>query len=221
MGETLKAYVTAEEIAVRAPGDYAALLGLEPPLASGVDGAFQAGSRWTLRSATVDFAAQGVAAGQLVRIRLATGPQPYPGELFVASSVTSDALVLRRPGEDTGVGQPPAPADGIQGVEFLVPDLMPRLARASREVAGRLGLLASGDLLSDVAGSGGPIRDLTVAEVLRATYDAAASLQAAGDPLAARAAAYRADYEERLARTAGAWDAAGCRPTRYGTRLSR
>lgn len=127
-------YCTDEDVARRAWGDYAALCPPGQKLAAGTDGVFYADDRWTLASASADFLAQGVAAGNVVRLSQAQGAGSAfapGGELFAVASVATGQVTLRRLGQAAGVGQPPAPAAGLTGVVFSVPTFGPQVDVAS------------------------------------------------------------------------------------------
>lgn len=226
MSEPLKSYATDEDVVLRSPMDFASTLPFGQTLASGIDGEFQAGSRWTLRSAKVNFGAQGVRAGQVVRIRPLVGSSTYSGELYVVATVLGSMIEIRRPGQSPGMGQPPSPVEGLQGAEFLVTDLSPSLEGASYEVASRLGQVARDGTLLPPGVDRAVLRDLTVVVVLRTLYDnASTGLDAPADSFASRAARYRMDFEDRLTRLSTSVDDGGAslgrNITRYKTRLSR
>lgn len=132
-------YATDEDVALRAPADFLALCPRDQVVAAGPDGLFLASDPWTLRSPAVDFAAAGLAPGQVARLagQPAAGPQ---GELFAVAAVGPGGLTLRRIGQGPGVGRPPAPATEVLGVDFAVRTLAPQLARASADLALRFGV---------------------------------------------------------------------------------
>ncbi len=62
-------YATDEDIALRASADFSLLCPRDQKVAAGSDGAFSTSDPWTLTSASADFNALGVAAGQVVQLR--------------------------------------------------------------------------------------------------------------------------------------------------------
>lgn len=138
---TTPGYCTDEDIAVYSPGDVEILTPAGATLAAGKDGAFDALDPWTLTSATVDFEAQGVAAGMLVVLKGGTnggegGGQTIKGSNvhYAVGSVATTSLTLRRIGFGDGVGQPPGPSDGATAIDFRVCSLAPQIAQASDQI---------------------------------------------------------------------------------------
>jgi len=99
-------YATDENIALRDPDDFAALSPHHQCLARGTDGVIAAASPWTLTSATVNFATNGVASGNVVVLTL-KNVFVASGEAFAVDTVSGNSINLRRLGQATGVGQPP------------------------------------------------------------------------------------------------------------------
>lgn len=134
-------YCTDEAIAIRCNSDHQVLTPAANLIAEGDDGEFEPGERWTLKSASVDFEAQGVLPGALVSVD--GGSDRYfkgSGSLLVADSVDGGSVALRRIGMAAGLGQPPAPADGLSGVKFRVSTLAPQIEQASDEINRRFGV---------------------------------------------------------------------------------
>jgi hypothetical protein len=168
-------YATDENIAIRAAGDFATLCPDWQKLAHGVDGEFQSTSRWTLRSVDVDFAGSGVRAQHVVHLRKPSSVFKGGGELLAVDTVEGSTITLRRLGQDAGVGQPPGPASGVSGVEFLIATLDPQIEEASYQLNRRFHIDPA------VAGrSPGDLHDLrdlryaTVLSVLAQRYGAEA-----------------------------------------------
>ncbi len=200
---------TDEDLALRAPADFALLVPAAQRLAVGTDGTLAAADRWMLASATVDFAAQGVGPGHVL---LCPTGADGPMTLFVVAETVGAAVRLRRLGHGPGVGQPPAPAGGRTGVEFLVGTLAPQIAIAGRELDRLLGG-------PGVAADSGR-RELVVVTVLARQYRALSHATAdPGDPFAARAREFQAERDARLGRLLTHPDASG-RPRRL-TRIER
>ncbi len=227
MSQVIKSFASEEQLALRAPADFLAILPLEQAVASGIDGRLSPGDSWTLRSTSVDFQMQGVESGQLVRLSLATGPLPSPGQLYVVESVSGNAISIRRMGQPGGVGQPPAPLSGLEEVEFLIVTFMPQLVQSSEDVASRLGLASVGGALCDPIRDTHTVRDLTILKVLYQLYEAA-SLRSESeiDGYSRLSMHFQAEYNDRLSRLvsscgSGQPAAEAGRVIRYLTRLSR
>lgn len=123
-------YATDEHVAIRARGDFATLCPEWQVRASGTDGAIDALSPWTLTSASVDFEALGVQPGNVVLLQKPAATFPGGGQLLAVDSVGAGQVVLRRIGEPSGVGQPPAPA-GVASATFKVPTMAAQIEEAS------------------------------------------------------------------------------------------
>jgi hypothetical protein len=214
-------YATDEDIALRASADFNLLCPRDQKVASGSDGAFSTSAPWTLTSASADFQALGVAAGQIVQIR-ATGP----AEDLVVVGTAPGAVTLRRKGQPAGVGMPPGTA-GPSGVKFHVLTLGPQIALASADINHRFGISNglypghSGSELADPT----ELRDAVVLTVLSRQYLAVSREAAPSEEFAAKAQAVKADLDDLLARLALHWNRAGedLDPitTRFSTRMSR
>lgn len=124
-------YANDEDLCVRATGDFAVLCPDWQKQAYGADGVFASGTPWVLTSATVDFEAQGVAPGMIASLTKPKTSFRGSGELLAVDSAAGSTLTLRRVGQVAGVGSPPAPADGLAGVEFTVLTMAPQIEDAS------------------------------------------------------------------------------------------
>lgn len=136
------AFATDEEVCLRALGDFDRLRPADQLRAGGNDGAFSAGDRWTLASASAaaGLAAGSVEAGMVARISL-PGQGVAPDVQFLAvASASSSGLALRRLGEPAGVGQPPGPAAGATNLKWVVATMKPQLLRATFELDQRFGI---------------------------------------------------------------------------------
>ncbi len=200
-------YATDEDLAIRASPDFSLLCPADQTLAHGTDGVFGASDRWTLTSATVDFAAQGLTPGQVVQLLGPTANFKPPGECLVIDSVSAVGVRLRRKGFPSGVGQPPAPAGGLTGVEFLVVSYEPQLSRASYDLAQRFGIDESlnGRRSADLYDPR-QLREMTVLTVLHRQY-LALSREAGSqeDVLSAKARRLKEELDEVLARAVLHW----------------
>ena len=216
-------------MALRASADFSLLCPRDQKLAGGTDGIFSPSDPWTLTSPTVDFLAQGLAPGQVVQLTKPVTSFKPPGECFVVVSVSQNAVKLRRKGQPPGMGQPPSPAGGLGGVEFLVTTLGPQIARASYDLNRRYGIddLIAGrrscDLYDPQEG-----RDVTVLTVLLHQYsDMSRRAEDKPDTFAAKAQVVRAELDELLGRVVVHWKAATTPPSggggtsRLSTRITR
>lgn len=141
--------------------------------ARGDDGVIAAADPWVLTSATVDFAAQGVAPGDLV---LLSASPTDAGKAFkarlrekepmIAVTAAGHALTLRHVGMESGAGQPPGLGGDLTAVRFLVPDLRPQLGAQSRAVRRDLAHDGTGD-----AADATDLEDLAIARLAWFTYE--------------------------------------------------
>lgn len=213
------AYATDEDIAVRFPSDYALLCPRGQLLASGLDGSFSASSRWTLQSASVDFAANGLTPGMVVQLLGPTAALGAGGDVLVVDSASPGGLVLRRGGLAVGQGQPPAPAAGLTGVEFVVTTLAPQIQVASTELNRRFGIddQVPGRRSLDLADAR-ELRDATVLTAVLGRY--LDLIQDANGVTALKARLIKAQLDELLGRLALHWNSAEP-TTRFGTKMAR
>ncbi len=223
---------TDEDVALRASADFAALCPKDQVLASGTDGAFAAGAPWTLTSASVNFAATGLAPGSMIRLVRPSSAFGANGDLFAIAGVGPAGLALRRKGQAAGVGQPPAPPAGLTGVEFAVRTLGPQIGRASEDIDRRFGVddhivgRRAVDLLDPRQ-----LREAVVLTVLSRQYlDQARSFSGPADApddwYSAKARSAKAELDDLLDRLALHWNSTGvaartASTTRFSTRLSR
>lgn len=136
-------YCTDEDIAIYAPSDVHILTPKSSAIASGLDGRFEAGGRWTLISDSADFGAQGVQPRSLIHLEgggSGANAIPGSGQHFAVGAVDGHNLWLRRIGFAEGTGQPPGPDLGATGVKFTVFSLAPQINAASDEINRRYGI---------------------------------------------------------------------------------
>jgi hypothetical protein len=135
------AYADDEDIVAVARADFAALVSDDEDLARGSDGVFQAGTPWVLSSASVDFAAQGVAAGNVM---LLSGVHTQPpsaavkalgvsGQRLIVDQVAGSSATLRRVKQPAGFGHAPG-SGGLTGVVFRCCTLSPQIRTATDEI---------------------------------------------------------------------------------------
>ena len=223
-------YATDEDIALRASADYTLLWPNDQKIAAGSDGMFLASAPWTLSSSSCDFQAQGVVPGQLVQLeRPGSGLRPG-GEGFVVNSVSPGAVTLRRKGQPAGVGQPPATATGLAGVEFVILTFGPQIALATDDLNRRFGITVGSVVGRNAAELADPseLRDATVLTVLYRQYlDMSRELSSPTDTFAAKAQLVKAELDDRLDRLTLHWNRfltdpePGAPTTRFSTRMSR
>lgn len=199
-----------EDLLIEAAGDLPLLAPRGAVRAAGSDGVIDPSTPWVLSSATNDFAAQGVEAGQVVILAGPRGPKPFPtatdifggtdstslygGEPFVID-VPDAAPTLRRAGLPSAVGLPPSRGEAIAAIKFVVPDFLPKIRAATDFVRRQLDYALDADL-TDAE----DLRKLTVYAVLADLYLAATrSLGDDKDAFAANYRRYQAMYEATLA----------------------
>ena len=221
-------YATDEDIALRASADFSILCPKDQSLAWGTDGSFGSDDRWTLYSSTVDFQANGLAAGHLVRLTQPVNVFKPPGDAFAVDSVAPGSVTLRRKGQLAGVGQPAGPPSGLDSVEFSVTTLGPQIARASYDLNRRFGIddLIAGRRPCDLFDSK-EVREAVVLIVLSRQYlELSRGAEEKTDSFVAKSQWYKQELDDLLSRTVVHWavqpGASTPQPsTRLSTRISR
>jgi hypothetical protein len=175
-------YCTDEDVAKRMLGDFMLCVPPANIMARGDDGEFLADNRWGLVSASVNFAARGVLAGQVAFTKYAGGKIKYE-DLLAVDSVETTTLGLRRFGQTQGYGEPPGPINGTSSVQFLIPYLKPQIQLATSEInriwnIGELWIERPASSLVDPS----EIRELCVLWVMRDLYFGKAKEQTAQSP---------------------------------------
>lgn len=165
-------YATDEHVAIRARGDFVTLCPEWQTRAAGADGVIASGSPWTLTSASVDFQALGVQAGNVILLQAPKATFSGVGQLLAVESVSAGSATLRRIGEPAGVGQPPAAA-GATAVVFKAPTMGAQIEEASFNLNVKWGLDAR--LAQRAPSLVYDLRVLRRACVLRVLYDAYSS----------------------------------------------
>lgn len=219
------AYANDEDIALRASADFALLCPKDQCLAYGTDGVFS--DPWTLTSQSVDFQANGVAPGRIVRLTQPVSVYKPPGEAFAVVSVAPNTVVLRRKGQPPGVGQPAGVASS-SGVEFTVATLGPQIARAGYDLNRRYGIddLIAGRRPCDLFDPQ-EVREATVLTVLYRQYlEMSRGPQESADTFASKSQMYKQELDDLLSRTVVRWGASRVVPavqstSRFSTRISR
>jgi hypothetical protein len=224
----LNYYATDEDIAFRASADFQLLCPKDQNLAWGTDGAFGVIDRWTLTSLTVDFLANGLVPGQIVRLTQPVALFKPPGDCLVVAAVRTNQVTLRRKGQSMGMGQPPGPPEGSTQVEFAVTTLGPQIERASYELNRRFGIddLIAGRRSCDLFDPR-EVREATVLTVLHRQYlELSRATEERFDSFALKSQRYKQELDDLLDRTVVHWASASGTPsseptTRLSTRLSR
>jgi hypothetical protein len=203
-------YATDEDIALRASADFTILCPRDQKLAYGSDGIFDPSDRWTMRSSSVDFTAQGVLPGQLVQLLGPVTTFRPPGDSLIVSAVNGHYVTLRRRGQIAGSGQPPAPTNGMLGVEFLIATLAPQIQAASVDVNNRVGVNVAipGRTALDLLDPS-ELCEAVVLTVLQRQYrDMSREMgNTSTDVLAAKAQIVKSELDDLLARTIVHWKA--------------
>ena len=222
-------YATDEDIALRASSDFALLCPRDQSLASGGDGVFSPTDRWSMMSATVDFASQGLVPGNVLLLTKPAATFKPPGEALVVASVGTGIVTLRRKGLPSGVGQPPGLAAGLNGVEFAAATLGPQICRESFDLDQRYGIddLVAGRRTCDLYDPR-EVKDAVVLAVLHARYSEMSRDGAEQhDNFTTKARLVKADLDDLLARVVVHWRPAGAvwggdiSVSRFATRLTR
>jgi hypothetical protein len=222
--ELATVYCTDEDIAVLCTADFATLVPKNQIVAQGSDGVFSSGDLWTINSASVSFAAQGVMVGHVVQI---TGPKSAfggSGIQMAVSSVGANSVTLRRIGKATGWGQAPCPTGGQTGVSFAVVTFDPQIETASYDINGRYGIdpnfaLVAPSQIYDLRA----LRQMTVLTIVVKAYRT--DTRAKEGDFARKLMGYQQELSDVLARGDLKWNTiTGENPqpaTRFNTRVSR
>lgn len=226
MGQTSMGYATDEDVALRAPSDFAVLCPKDQLIASSIDAYFSGADRWTLHCASIDFIAQGVQCGQVVQLVAPQAAFGITGDLLVVNERAAHSIQLRRWGLAPTQGQPPVAA-GLTGVEFHIRTLLPQIALASYELNRLYGIddLVVGRRTADLYDSR-EVRDIVVLNVLIRLYTA---LSRAGDGVsdvfAFKSTALKSELQELMARAVVHWrstvSSSIAPTTRFDTRIER
>ena len=200
-------YATDEEVALCIPRDYASVCPVWQSLASGVDGTFEPNAPWVLTSTSVNFQTMGVGPGNVVSLdKSSVGLEK--GSLFAVDSASGGSLMLRRLGQQLGVGMPPGPLGGTSGVKFDVRTFSLQIDDASYDVNRIFGI--DPDIPNR---SPSQLRDLRELRRLTATMVAVRAFTENSEEKAddfARKLALLADQESRLRESVSVqWGALG------------
>lgn len=221
-------YATDEDLATRLQADYTAICPRDQKLAEGTDGVIAATDRWFLTSHTVDFENQGVLPGHVVHLSKPQTVFRAPGEDLVVESTSPAGLRLRRKGQLPGVGQPPAPLEGLIGIEFLILTLSPQVLEASYDLERRFGLITPGSATgSKSLIDARELREAVILSVLQRQYlELSRENGPQRDTFAAKSSVLKTELNELLSRLtlhvqSPESGGASTSMTRFHTRISR
>jgi hypothetical protein len=209
-GPLAQVYCTDEDIAARALDDFPVLVPSWQVQALSADGVFDPGYPWLLRSASVDFLMAKVHARQVVH--LTKPPAQFRGEgtLLAVEGVSTDgsSVQLRRIGKAPGLGQPPAPAAGLTGVEFAIRTFDTQIDKASYD-ANKIFNIGQGDpgLTSGNLAEPRELEQWTVLTVLGRAY--AARLKERREDFGIKLQEIRAELAELKGRISVRWGPRG------------
>jgi hypothetical protein len=209
-GPLEQVYCTDEDIAARALDDYPVLVPSWQVQALGTDGVFDPGYPWLLRSASVDFLAAKVHARQVVHLTKPAAQFRGEGTLLTVEGVSTDgsSVQLRRIGKAPGLGQPPAPAAGLSGVEFAIRTFDTQIDKASYD-ANKIFNIGQGDpqLTSGNLAEPRELEQWTVLTVLGRAY--AARLKERREDFGIKLQEIRAELAELKGRISVRWGPRG------------
>lgn len=202
-------FCTDEDIATRFRGDYESLCAREY-LASGTDGAFSAGSPWTLTSASTHWISQGVIPGSVVALRSPATQFGSAGALLAVDSVAQDgsSVTLRRLNMAAGTGLPPG-VGGVSNVSFAVPTMRGLIENATYDIERRYGInaLISGRTVASMFDLR-EVRNLCVLTVVIPRFlDLARQASANQDLYFAKYGSLKSELDDLLARVVIHWTA--------------
>lgn len=216
-------WATDENVLTRAAMDFPLLV---PPVqkhASGTDGVFGSGNLWLLTSATVDFNAYGIKAGQIVHLTVPKTTYQAPGQCWVIESVSASGITIRRPSQAASIGAPPSPSGGLTGITFAVLTVFPQIENTSYSINRTFGVDATVSYrdptsIIDVR----QLQEVTVLQTLGELY-----LQASRQPdddFATKSRSYLSMAKNVLASINLLWDSTNTlanQTGRFNTRLTR
>ena len=209
-------YCTDEDVFTVIPADFATLCPKASRYAGGADGVV---SGWTLTSASVNFATRGVLPGMVVQL---TGPRSAynPPDALAVDTVSTNTLTLRRCGMNTNEGDPPVPATAVS---FVVLSVRAQIENGSFEanesysIDPNITYRTPPDVYDPRV-----LRRLTILWVASQLY-LNENRTKDGD-FATKAALYRIQYEDALAKAILRWGPVGTTQpttTKFSTRLGR
>jgi hypothetical protein len=220
-------YATDEDLAIRAPSDFALLCPKDQCVATADDGYFAINDPWTIRSITVNFASRAVEVGQIVQLLAPSSHFKPPGEHFAIAELGDNWVRLRRKGMKKNEGQPPLSGGSLSGIEFMIASMNPQIESASYELNRIYGIddLVAGRRRSDLYDPR-EVRDAVVLRVLERQYRALSSAGVGSrDTFGSKADAMKQELDELLARVVVHWSGIPClmgtSTSRFETRISR
>lgn len=200
--DSARTFATDEDLLIAASGDFRELVPLSARVAHGTTGLFaaQAGGSWDLKGDTVNFSDRNVRPGMVCQLLKPTTAFKSP-DLLVVEAVDGPTLTLRRAAFEPGVGEPPGPAAGLSGVEFLVASLWSQIERASYDLGRDFGLDENvmGRRFVDLYDPR-ELQAACVALVLARQYLAMARMAGKDEDFTAKSRLYQADYDRAMAR---------------------
>ncbi len=134
MGVLADIWSTDEAVYNRSPFDFHLLVPPSGIVAEGTDGSIAAPTPWRLSSATYDFAAIGVAPGQVVRLDKPIATFRPPGGFYIVDAVTSAGIDLRQPSKESGSGKPPTAGVALGSISFAVLTMLPQIEQATYRI---------------------------------------------------------------------------------------
>lgn len=212
-------YCTDEHILIREPGDYPILCPRHQRRAFGPDGV---AAGWSFTSATVDFESQGVAPGNVLQVLKSYQLAAPVVDLLIVDAVAGGMLTLRRPGDPSGVGDPPAVGTALP---FLIRHLGPQIERVSYDLNQQFNIdKAIGSRSADFLYDSTQLREPCVLRVLSKQYAAMARDAGGKGDFWSKANLYRSEYIAVLDSLEVRWGPNSLSQpssTRFGTRMTR
>jgi hypothetical protein len=188
--------VTDEYIADLAATEFALIAPRDQDGASGSDGVFAAGNLFVLTSASAQFAAQGVVAGDLCAILDSKADSARVRGIYVATAVANGSLTLRTRGPRVGFGAPPGLLGGETNLRFRVPTARPQAALSAAKFRRRYRIAVPANVLNPYDFAPAVAYDVLVELYTLAARQASAD--AARDSLMAKAKLFAANRDEEI-----------------------
>jgi hypothetical protein len=207
-------YATDADLFDAISADFFLLLPDGLKLATGTDGVIARAEPWTLRSASVDFETRGVEPDHPVQMEAAVQTNTVTYSRFgsgepafvdedgvIPGTAPTGGLILRRPGQVTGVGEPYAGTATLTGIKFTVFTFDRQLRNATTRVRGALRTLAS-DAELNAALTDDDLVELDVARTAQMLYRSKAKVTGTAgtgpDEYAGHSNSFRKDYDDKM-----------------------
>jgi hypothetical protein len=208
------AYCTDEDVSLRSPADWAAIVPRDQAIVRGTVGVIAEFAPWILSQQSTVWESYGITRGQIAHLVKPTTSFKAPGELAAVEMISQSpyGLRLRRRGLLVNEGEPFGPSPN-ESIEFNILTLRPQIQRASADLDRQFGVndFFVGRRHSDLFDPT-ELRDATVLLVLSRLYREQSRGTAvpglttpSNDVWGAKATAFKAEFDEVVARASVHW----------------